>query len=70
MMQTLVKDAGSDDDDTHTRWSLSEVALRHGLGVVVTRPTTPCSTKELYLFEESCVWKPDATQNEVVRCPA
>ena len=70
-MQTLVKDAGSDDDDTHTRWSLSEVRPAPRTGVVVTRPTTPCSeTKEPYLFEESCEWKPDATQNEVVCCPA
>ena len=30
--------------------------------VVVPRPTTPFSeTTELYLFEESCVRKPDAT---------
>ena len=48
------------------KWSHKVESVRNRLAprtvVVVPRPTTPCSeTKELYLFEESCVWKTDAT---------
>ena len=52
--------------------SLSGTKLSPRTGEVGPRPTKPCSDslRKGSLVDESCVWKPEATHNEVVRFPA